>query len=244
MNSLSKNEKLLTCGALLLLVTAALLPAIPQDQAYHHFADTRALLGVPRAADSLSNLGFLGMGLYGAFMMATRRLVFFSNALRASAAVFFLGFLATAVGSTYYHLAPDDAGLVVDRLGMVVVFAGVLGMAAAHRITERAGYASLVFALLAGPASVAWWAFSGSLTPYALVQFGGIALVMATLRSPARGAGPNWTAFLAIYALAKLFEIADSRIFELTHHLVSGHTLKHVLAALSVLAVTSALKQT
>ena len=62
MNSLSKNEKLLTCGALLLLVITALLLAIPQDQAYPHFADTRALLGVPLAAASLSNLGFLGIG--------------------------------------------------------------------------------------------------------------------------------------------------------------------------------------
>jgi hypothetical protein len=119
----------------------------------------------------------------------------------------------------------------------------VLGMAAAHRISERAGVWTLLAAILLGPAAVLWWAQSGSLTPYALVQFGGIGLAVAMMAAPARGQGPAWTGLLAAYMLAKVFEGADAMVFELTHHLVSGHTLKHVLAAIPVLFVTNALRR-
>jgi hypothetical protein len=43
--------------------------------------------------------------------------------------------------------------------------------------------------------------------------------------------------FLAVfilYALAKIVEHRDPEIFNLTHHLMSGHTLKHILASLAI----------
>lgn len=218
MKSLSRSEGFLTAGALLLLALAIGLPAI------HH------------------NVGFLALGLYGLVLQFSGRLQFFSSALRLSTLVFFSGFVLTALGSSYYHAAPDDAGLVVDRLGMVV-FAGVLGMAAAHRVSKRAGFVTVWVGLLSGIASVLGWDLSGNLMPYALVQFGGIALALAMMLSPARGLGPRWTWLLITYALAKLFETFDVQVFSMTAHLVSGHTIKHLLAALPVLAVTSVLRK-
>ena len=46
---------------------------------------------------------------------------------------------------------------------------------------------------------------------------------------------------IAAYALAKGFEATDAAVFELTGHLVSGHTLKHLTAALAVVAIAAAL---
>lgn len=243
MNPLTRQERLLALGVSALCAAALVLPSVAQPQDYHHFADARTLWGVPRALDALSNIGFLGLELYGLLLLLSGHLEFFSAALKAAAAVFFTGFITTAVGSTYYHLAPDDPGLVVDRLGMVVAFAGVLGMAAAHRVSERAGYVLTALALVLGPTSVLWWAHSGSLTAYACLQFGGIALACAMMLSEPRGPGPNWTLLLAAYALAKVCESADALIFALTAEVVSGHTLKHLLAALPVLGVTSALRR-
>jgi hypothetical protein len=45
--------------------TVFLFPAIPQSEAYHHFADTRAFGGVPNAFDVMSNALFLVVGLLG-----------------------------------------------------------------------------------------------------------------------------------------------------------------------------------
>jgi len=54
---------------------------------------------------------------------------------------------------------------------------------------------------------------------------------------PTNGKGPNWAALIAAYALAKVLEMQDKEVLHLTQGLVSGHTLKHVFAALAVLAV-------
>lgn len=231
----------------LLLATAGLglcalmLPPLAQDPAYHRFADARTLLGVPNALDVISNLGFLVAGLYGLHEVASNRLHLFSTALKAGVFVTFIGFVATAIGSAAYHLAPADGGLVADRLGMVVAFAGVLGMAAAQRVSSRAGFALLGAALVLGPCAVIAWSMLGTLTPYAVMQFGGIALLVGLLTAPALGPGPNWRWLVAAYLAAKVFEGADAFVWDLTGHLVSGHTLKHLVAALPVLAVTMAL---
>jgi hypothetical protein len=42
---------------------------------------------------------------------------------------------------------------------------------------------------------------------------------------------------LIFYALAKIAEILDHQIFEFTLELISGHSTKHVLAAMGVLAL-------
>ncbi len=47
-------------------------------------------------------------------------------------------------------------------------------------------------------------------------------------------AQPLWIVLIG-YALAKAFEIHDEAIFWMTDELVSGHTLKHLCAALGAL---------
>jgi hypothetical protein len=54
------------------------------------------------------------------------------------------------------------------------------------------------------------------------------------------GLKPGWVIFL--YGLAKVFELSDHAIFEATHELVSGHTLKHLAAALAALPVLHAVR--
>jgi hypothetical protein len=236
-SSARRAEMFLVAGIGVLCVVALLAPALAQDPAYHRFADARTLLGVPRAMDVLSNAGLVLSGLCGLALMAARRLALFSQTLRVSAVVFFLGFVFTGMGSAHYHLAPDDARLAVDRLCMVVALGGILGLVATQRVSERAGAALLAFGLLAGPASVVWWVATGSMTPYAVLHFGGLLTAALCLLGRPRGEGPNWTALILGYTLAKTAEHFDAGIFMLTQEIVSGHTLKHVLAALAAWAV-------
>lgn len=234
--AVTRREKILSVLVGLLLLAAVVAPVIPQDPAYHRFADTRAWLGVPNAGDSLSNLRFMAVGLWG--LLARRP---WPAPLRAFAAVFFAGLVLTGFGSFCYHLAPDDAGLAWDRYGMTIAFAGVLGMAAAQKIGDHAGLALGGLALLLGPASVLWWQWSGDVAPYGVLQFGGMALVlwMLFLRSGTLWPtpGPNWAALIGAYALAKVLELQDAAVFALTGEFVSGHTLKHLAAACAGLAV-------
>ena len=210
----------------------AAMPAIAQSQAYHLFADQRTWLGIPRAADVLSNIAFVLVGLIGIVRLASRRRTRFSAPTEAGLWCVALGFLCTGAGSAWYHLNPVDATLAWDRLAMTLVFAGVLGTALAQRIGPNVGWASLVALVLLGIASIAYWRLAGDLSLYVALHGGAIAALVALLLATRRGDDPfPWWWIVGWYVLAKLFEAADHGIWEATRGVIAGHTLKHLAAA-------------
>ena len=52
-------------GMAFVLTLALVLPGMTQPPHYHAFADQRSWAGLPHAADVLSNLGFVLMGVLG-----------------------------------------------------------------------------------------------------------------------------------------------------------------------------------
>ncbi|MFM9879371.1 MAG: hypothetical protein ACKVOO_03045, partial [Burkholderiaceae bacterium] len=232
---------LLVCAALLAL--AAFGPPLEQLPHFHDFADQRPWWGMPNAGDVLSNLLFALGGLLGLMGLRRWRAGLVSQAEQSLAALSFTGLLLTALCSGYYHWQPDDAGLVVDRLGMCVAFAGLLGLAAAGRISGRAGLVLAASLLLLAPMTVWVWAESGNLLPWAVLQFGGMGLLLWLAARPAlAGALPvRWAWVVVIYALAKCLELGDAAVFEATGEWVSGHTLKHIVASLAAWPVLAAL---
>jgi hypothetical protein len=46
-----------------------------------------------------------------------------------------------------------------------------------------------------------------------------------------------------LYGIAKLFELHDREVYELTGHWVSGHTLKHLSAAAAVYLIVWSLER-
>ena len=228
----------------LLWLLALLGPVITQPTDYHHFADQRTWLGLPFATDVLSNLPFALWGLLGLHQLWNLPHQRLDASQRGTAILFFAGLVLTALCSSWYHWRPDDAGLVVDRLGMVLAFAGLLGLAAAGRINTRAGTALALGVLVLGPLSVATWAQSGNLLPWVALQLGGMAVVLwLATRAPLPGALPvRWGAVILIYAVAKLLEQGDHQVYELLGHAISGHSLKHLLASLAAWPVCAALR--
>jgi hypothetical protein len=215
-------------------------PRIAQDPAYHRMADERTLLGIPNALNVLSNLPFAVVGVFGLGQLFRRGTA--PKGERWPYAALFGGTLLTAFGSSYYHLAPDNARLLWDRLPMTIAFMGLLAAIVAERLSAALGRALLPPLLVVGAGSVAYWYGSelggaGDLRPYALVQFGSLLAIVAILVLFPDERGRLGTRFLAVglvaYAAAKVLELLDRPIFERLHW-VSGHSLKHVLAALAV----------
>jgi hypothetical protein len=122
----SKQTWLLAGFTLTSILAAVLLPALPQPLAYHDFADQRTMLGVAHFPDVASNAGFLLIGLVGLAVVARPRTQFEHAVERWPYALFFVGMLLTALGSAYYHLAPDNEALVWDRLPMTVAFMSLI----------------------------------------------------------------------------------------------------------------------
>jgi hypothetical protein len=239
---LSRNEAALLAACAALLALALFGPAVTMPAAYHAFADQRAIGAVPQAMDVLSNLPFALAGLLGIVMLRRLPGAAIGNVECAMLVLFFAGLVMTSAGSSFYHLRPDDAGLAVDRCGMSFAFAGLLG-AAAVRVSGRVGVMLAIAVVLAGPFTAHHAFVSGNALPWAVVQFGGGALLvaLAVLPASARTLSVRWGWVIAAYALAKVLELHDHDIYEWTGHWLSGHTLKHIAAAMSACPVLAAL---
>lgn len=216
-------------------------PSIPQSQEYHNFADQREFFGIPNALNVISNFPFLVIGLVGLVLCHYRN--YFKLRLQGEVwgwTLFFIGVAAVAFGSSYYHLKPNDARLVWDRLPMTVAFTSLVAIFIIERIDEWKGTVSIIPLLLAGIISIFYWRFFDDLRPYAMVQFVPcIALpLMAILLPPMYTHSTYWLWAAAFYLLAKIEEAEDEPIYKLTHHVVSGHTLKHLCAAVVPLFLT------
>lgn len=235
---MSKQLTWLTALAVAIVAAVfAFVPPIAQPQWYHDFADRRAWLGVPNFLDVASNAPFLILGAEGWARLSAG--VFADPRERWPYAVFFAGLVLTGVASGWYHLEPNDARLAGDRLAMSVVFAGFTAAVLTERLGLRLGLAALQALLVAGPAAVLWWAATeaagaGDLRPWGLVQFTPMLLIplLLALFPPRYTRSGDLLAVLGLYALALALEWLDRPIFGLTGS-VSGHTIKHLLAALA-----------
>ncbi len=237
---LIRSEIGLLATMVLAIATAVLAPSVAQFDHYHAFADQRHLLGLPCALDVLSNLPFALLGVWGLARLRSSNDGQPVGVQRPLTVLFFAGLILTALCSAWYHLRPDDAGLALDRLGMVAAFAGLLGLSAADRVSARAGQWTASAVLALGPVAVFVWASSGNLLPWSVLQGGGMLLILAlALRQPISGTwGLPLVAIIAWYVLAKALELGDHVVFELSQQLVSGHTLKHIAAAMAAWPVT------
>ena len=243
------KEATLLVVVLLLFGGAVMVPPIAQDD-HHVTMDGRSIAGVPNGMDVLSNLLFFAVGIAGLAATVERRgrTPFRDRWTRWPYRALFAGVVLTTFGSAWYHLAPSTARVVWDRLPMTVAFMGLLAAVIAERVNTRLARVLFAPLLVAGAGSVVYWyatqfAGHGDLRPYAVVQFGSLTVVVLVLglyRSEDRGG--TWLGLgLALYALAKIFELNDAPIYRALG-IVSGHTLKHVTAAAAVGCVVAMLR--
>lgn len=208
---------------------------ILQDRSYHAFADTRTGLGVRNIVNIASNLLFLLVGAAGLRWCYRHR----DCGARRSWLAFFAGVALVFCGSAYYHQAPDDATLVWDRLPMSLGFAGLFAALLSEHLGEKLESALLAPALLAGVTSVLWWHWSGDLRPYIWIQAAPLlAIPYVVAAFPAQYTHRHYLLYgVGLYALAKVAEFHDREIYTLTAGWISGHSLKHLLAATAVCCV-------
>lgn len=227
----------------LFIVAAVLVPPVPQPAAYHDFADQRTVLGIVNFGDVATNAAFLLTGIFGLLVVGVRRGHFARTFETVPYFIFFLGVSLTALGSAYYHLAPDNERLFWDRLPMTFAFMSLI----AAQLNERVGgrFISILLAplLAVGVATVIYWIATerggaGNVMPYVALQavaVGGLLLLAGGYPSRyTRGRDIFWV--FAAYLLAKLLEFFDHQVLALGQ-VLSGHSLKHLVAAIAGLLV-------
>lgn len=225
---------LLAISAAGTLILALSLDPYPQPLSYHAFADSRRLLATDNFWNVVSNLPLLIFGVSGfVYTMLTR-----VTGAHSSWRIFFAAIALTAIGSTWYHLAPDNDRLFIDRfpIGML------MGALFAALLTEHLGLKQerwLIPAVLIGAASALHWHFTDDLRFYAWVQvWTPIAVLIFLLMFRPLYGGRRWLLIaFALLIFARVAEYYDVGIFRVTNGFVGGHALKHLLAGLVPLAI-------
>lgn len=218
------------------VLMAALLAKAPiaQFADYHRLADTRPLFGIPHFWNVASNLPFLVVGAMGLGLLRRRP----AGASPAWAALF-AGTALVFFGSAYYHLDPDDATLVWDRVPIGIAFMGFFVAAISEHGTERGRRLArhmLLPLVLFSVAAVYWWRFTGDLSLWIWVQLAPmLAAVLAVSFLPGQYTHRRYIVYaLGCYAAAKIFELGDHPFMQWTGGMLSGHSLKHLAAAAGV----------
>jgi len=230
--------------ATLCIITLSLLAAgslirygpVPQDPAYHLFADQKSLFSIPNFWNVVSNLPFVLVGLAGLHRYTIKTSCPAPAGSTMAYRLFFGGVVCIGLSSGYYHVHPDNWSLFWDRLSMALSFMAFLSIVIGAFASRRLGRRLLPPLVLFGLFSVVYWMVTeqygtGDLRPYIITQFLPVLVIPVIIFSrPARSIK---TADILVigagYVLAKLFEALDGQIFHLL--MISGHTLKHLAAA-------------
>lgn len=228
-----------------ILAVSVFVEPIPQDPAYHLFADNNTVFaGIPNTWNVLSNIPFIIVGIFGVINLSkiNARQPFSTLYL-----VFFTGLILTGTGSAYYHWLPSNHTLVWDRLPMTISFMSFFTLILCCHTHERFANRSLAALMAIGFFSVVYWAWSesqhrGDLRFYAMVQFLPMMLIpmfMLALPQTNYRYRSVW-AVIGLYVLAKTAEHWDAEIYFSLG--ISGHSLKHIIAALPGLVILSMAK--
>ena len=223
-------------------VSTLFINPIAQPTSYHLFADIRGCLGIPNFGNVVSNMAFTIVGLIGLVVLYGRKggnqPGSFTDTLPF--AVFFAGVALVGAGSAYYHWQPDNETLFWDRLPMTIAFMSITAAIVADRIHRAAGLKIVLPVLLVlGAASLVYWALSeaaghGDLRFYFLAQFLPIGLipVICWLFPEARYTkGRYILGMILCYGVAVSLDRLDAQFYDLARQTISGHTVKHLIAA-------------
>jgi hypothetical protein len=225
------------------VVAVLCLAPIPQDPAFHDFADARGFLGIPNFWNVASNLPFLIAGAWGLHALLVRRAGRFHERWeRWPYAVLLGSIFLVGIGSSYYHWEPTNARLFWDRLPMTLMFSSFLAITVSERMRPQWGARLLVPLLAAGLGSLLWWRSGelrgeGDLRFYGLLQ--GFAMVgiplMLVLFRPRYTRTADMFFIVTLYGIAKACEAADIAIDSACGGMMSGHTIKHLLGGVAAL---------
>lgn len=248
---LYQSKSLLVILTIISLGVLLFTPTIPQPISYHSFADSRNLFDIPNFFNVTSNLFFILVGCIGLYkiFLSDQTIYFAQQAQQWPYVILFTGAILVGIGSSYYHLDPNNITLVWNRVPMDIIAMSYLSAMLMERISMKLGLTLLPILILIGVSCAIYWeitelAGDGDLRLYAWSQFYPISMILLLLifyPSFYTGTYYLYESF-AWYAIAKIGELLDKPIYALTMHCLSGHTIKHITAAIGIYSIIRYLK--
>jgi hypothetical protein len=231
--------------SVVIVLVAVIMSPISQPIEYHQFVDRLIYFGIPNFFNVVTNTFIFLSGLAGlVFLLCLRKFhihkAFIKPPERWPYFILFLSVIMVSLTSSYYHLAPDNARLVWDRLAIAIGIMTLLAIVLIERVSVDVGLILLPFLIAFGVGSVIFWSWSeqygsGNLNFYIIVQFYSILVIILLGKFfPSRYTrGADMYVVIMFYVFAKLAETADREIYSLGQ-VISGHSVKHLLVGLAV----------
>ena len=214
-------------GAFLWLCT---LGPISQNLTYHDFADQVYLGDVPNFFNVLSNIPFFIIGFLGLY----QTLSIYQWRVMNGWTLFFVGMTLVSIASFYYHWSPSNDLLVWERLPMIFGLLGFYVALIGECVSSKLSRLMLLPTLFIGILSVTYWYWADDLRLYFWVQLVPMLTIPVMLLFFPKIYSHYWLLFMALvfFLLAKIAELNDLNIYLATGEVISGHTVKHLLAAI------------
>ena len=214
--------------------------AIPQDQSYHDFADKRIIFSIPNFWDVVSNVPMIFIGVYALKFSFNNFSLRPDLVTKLIPVILSFGIFMACFGSAYYHWSPDNISLFWDRVPMTLMFMPLFALLIYDYLGVQLGRIAFWILIPLGLFSILYWVYTesigqGDLRVYVFVQFFPMLIIpFILLLFPKKTNYFKYIIYiLAWYILAKIFEYYDKEVFELTGFW-SGHTIKHLLGAISL----------
>jgi hypothetical protein len=220
------------------LIGLTFVDPIQQDSSYHNFADHCTHWGIPNFHNVVSNLPFLGIGIFGLLQLLNikiKRSPYEKHVCMTT----FLGMVLLFFGSSFYHLSPTNFGLLLDRIPMTIIFISFFSYILYKLEFIRTGKVLFYAGIPLGIFSAIYWYYSeslgcGDLRFYAFIQFFPILVlpIILVVKNKKNRQLKTLIAIFAFYVGAKLLEHYDYEINNLIHF--SGHALKHWASSIAM----------
>jgi len=219
---------------------------VPQDLEYHLFTDSEEILGISNFHNVLSNLPFLLVSIMGIkFLLKNNQFEGVFEKVISWTLILSMGFLC--FGSSFYHYNPNNFTLVWDRLPMTLIFSSLFSLVLWDQLGEKVGRWAFIVFIPLGTFSVFYWWYTelmglGDLRPYIFVQFFPMLSIPVILIFSRNRYHLKPLIYVTVfYFLAKIFENFDREFLEMVNY--SGHSLKHIFAAISAYFIFDFIKE-
>lgn len=238
------NKKLIGFLAIIILIISLLLlmPAIYQPASYINFADQRSfnwrIYTIPNFLDTLTNIPYTIFGLIGLCYFYTHKNLNFVKAEKILILISLLGFVLTGFASSYFHLQLTPFSLFIDRLGMSIIFIGLIGLIINYNFSINYTLITLPIISIFIILSNYYWLITNNIAPWSLAQTLGIIIILGhCFKKNNHRIFINFIWIIGLYLISKLFEFGDEFFYKLTFETISGHSLKHLISAFAALPI-------
>lgn len=188
------------------------------DTHYHDFADKN------KYTDILTNLPILISGLY------------ISSSKNIKLKILGYHVILLSLASSYYHLNPNNKTIFLDLLSISLISSLLI----IYLLKIEDNNIRFIIYFI-GIISVLYWNYSGNLFPYSLLWLTSTFLLLYVYYDTKY----KWKSLIIIslIILIRIVEIYDKKIYNLTNNILSGHSLKHILAGIGIYLIGDLFKE-